>query len=135
MIPAGAAAALVTVTPIDDVLAEIDETVVATISASAAYTVGAPASATVTIQSDEVSALPAVTIAATDPTATEAGTTTGQYTLTRTGATTAALTVNYTVAGTATAGSDYTALPGSVVIPAGVADGNGDGDPDQRYGG
>ena len=27
--------------------------------------------------------------------------------------------MNYTVAGTATAGSDYTALAGSVVIPAG----------------
>ena len=62
-----------------------------------------------------------MTIAATDATATEAGTTTGQYTVTRTGATTAALTVNYTVAGTATAGSDYVALAGSVQIPAGAA--------------
>ena len=54
-----------------------------------------------------------------DATATEAGPTTGQFTVTRTGATTAALTVNYAVAGTATAGSDYTALAGSVTIPAG----------------
>ena len=68
-----------------------------------------------------MSALPTVTIAATDATATEAGTTTGQYTLTRTGATTAALTVSYTVGGTATAGSDYVALSGSVQIPAGAA--------------
>jgi hypothetical protein len=36
-----------------------------------------------------------------------------------TGDTTAALTVNYTVSGTATAGADYTALSGSVSIPAG----------------
>ena len=73
-----------------------------------------------TIQSDDV-VLPTVTIAATDPTATEAGPTTGQFTLTRTGVTTAALTVNYTVAGTATAGSDYAALTGTVVLPAGSA--------------
>jgi hypothetical protein len=118
-IPAGAATATVTVTPIDDAAVETDETVVVTLSANAAYAVGAAASATVTIQSDD--ALPTVTIAATDPIATEAGPTTGQYTLTRTGATTAALTVTYTVAGTAAAGSDYTALPGSVQIPAGAA--------------
>ena len=62
-----------------------------------------------------------VTIVASDPTATEAGATTGAFTVTRTGATTAALTVNYTVAGTATAGSDYVTLSGSVTIPAGSA--------------
>ena len=93
----------------------------ATLSASAGYNVGPAASATVTIQSDDVAVLPTVTIAATDATATEAGATTGRFTLTRTGATTAALTVNYTVAGTATAGSDYVALAGSMQIPAGAA--------------
>ena len=118
VIPAGSATATIAVSPVNDTAIEVDETVVATISASAAYTVGAPASATVTIQSDDV-ALPTVTIAATDPTATEAGTTTGLFTVTRTGATAAALTVAYAVGGTATAGSDYAALSGSVVIPAG----------------
>jgi hypothetical protein len=120
-IPAGAASATITVTPIDDLLVESDETVIVTLAANAAYTVGAAASATVTIQSDDVAALPVVTIAATDAIATEAGLTTGQYTVTRTGATTAALTVGYTVGGTATAGSDYLALAGSVQIPAGAA--------------
>jgi hypothetical protein len=118
-IPVGAASATITVTPIDDLLVEPDETVIATLGANAAYTVGAASSATVTIQSNDV-ALPTVTIAATDAIATEAGLTTGQYTVTRTGATTAALTVNYTVGGTATAGSDYVTLPGSVQIPAGA---------------
>ena len=66
-IPAGAATATVTVTPINDTAVEPDETVVVTLSASAAYTVGAAASATVTIQSDDVVVVPpTVTIAATD---------------------------------------------------------------------
>ncbi len=58
-------------------------------------------------------------ISATDDSAAEAGLTTGTFTVSRFGgATTSPLTVNYSVGGTATAGSDYTALPGSVTIPA-----------------
>ena len=64
--------------------------------------------------------VPTVTIAATDPTATEAGVTTGTFAISRVGGTAAALTVNYTVSGSATSGSDYTALTGSVTIPAGA---------------
>ena len=67
------------------------------------------------------SGLPTVTVAATDPTATEAGVTTGTVVVSRTGSTAAALTVNYTVSGAATPGSDYTALTGSVTIPAAAA--------------
>lgn len=66
-----------------------------------------------------VEALPTVTVAATTPTATEAGLVPGAFTVSRSGSTTAALTVAYSVAGTATAGSDYTALAGSVIIPVG----------------
>ncbi len=65
------------------------------------------------------STLPEVTIVATDNTATEQGPTTGTFTVSRTGSTAADLTVFYSVGGTATAGSDYVALPGSVVIPVG----------------
>ena len=68
------------------------------------------------LRSDEVPP-PTVTIAATDATATEAGLTTGTFTVSRTGSTTAALTVHYSVSGTATAGSDYTALSGSCHHP------------------
>src|SRR4030042_5320431 len=60
-----------------------------------------------------------VTINATDNTATEAGTTTGTFTVRRTGSTSGALTVYYAVSGTATSGSDYNSLSGSVTIPAG----------------
>ena len=132
-IPAGAATATVTVTPIDDLLVETDETVVATLGANAAYTVGAAASATVTIQSDDV--LPTVTIAATDPTATEAGPTTGQYTLTRTGATTAALTVSYTVGGDGDGGERLHGPVGERADSGGCGDGDGDRDADRRHGG
>ena len=52
-IPTGAASATVTVTPIDDTLFEGPETVVLTVSLSSAYRPGAPASAVVTILSDE----------------------------------------------------------------------------------
>ena len=65
--------------------------------------------------------LPIVSIAASDRTASEPGTNTGAFTITRTGDMTAALTVSYTVSGTATTGTDYSALFGSVVIPAAAA--------------
>ncbi len=69
-------------------------------------------------QVDPPSVLPVVTVAASGGTATEAGLTTGSFTVTRNAATSAALTVYYSVGGTATAGSDYVTLAGSVVIPA-----------------
>jgi glucose/arabinose dehydrogenase len=114
-IAAGAVSAPIVITPTDDLLMERNETVVLTLDASAAYRVGTPKTARLTIVSNE-----AVTIAATDATATETDATTGRFTVSRTGSTTAPLTVFYTVGGTATAGSDYVSLPGSVTIPAGA---------------
>ena len=58
----------------------------------------------------------------TDPTATEAGLTSGAIRFTRSGDTSVALTVTYTVGGTATAGADYAALSGTVTIPEGAVD-------------
>ena len=43
----------------------------------------------------------------------------GEFAVTRTGSTSAPLTVGYTVGGTASATYDFTALPGSITIPAG----------------
>ncbi|MBD2464131.1 ExeM/NucH family extracellular endonuclease [Oscillatoria sp. FACHB-1407] len=69
------------------------------------------------------SALPTVSIAATDNAAAEAGTDPGTFRITRTGDTTNALTVDYTVAtgtGQATNGTDYTPnLTGTATIAAG----------------
>ena len=71
--------------------------------------------ATVTVN---VTALPVVTIVATDANAAEEALNTGTFTVSRTGATTAALTVSYAIAGSATNTTDYQTLSGSVVIPA-----------------
>ena len=65
--------------------------------------------------------LSAFGIKATTPTATEAGTVPGVFTVTRKGNTTDELTVTYTVAGAAIAGSDYEPLTGTLTIPAGAA--------------
>src|SRR5262249_50279633 len=74
-IPAGAASAAVTVTPIDDSDSEGDESAILTLSADAAYTVGSPNSATVIIADDDPAQtpLPTITVAATDPNASEIG--------------------------------------------------------------
>lgn len=63
--------------------------------------------------------LPRLTIAASDPTATEAGPTPGSFTVSRTGGTETALTANYTISGTASNGGDYVSLPTTVIIPSG----------------
>jgi len=82
---------------------------------------GIPFTLQAVVQSDSVvMTRPAVSIAATDPTATEAGRTPGAFTVTRAGSTASPLAVTYTVGGTATNGTDYTSLSGSVTIPAGA---------------
>ncbi len=60
-IPAGSASTALTVTPIDDTIAEGNETVVATIAAGA-YLIGAPSTATVVISDDDINNAPVVTI-------------------------------------------------------------------------
>ncbi|HMP84894.1 MAG TPA: hypothetical protein PKA41_19555, partial [Verrucomicrobiota bacterium] len=50
----------------------------------------------------------------------KAGASLGEWWVARSGSTNAALTVNYTVSGDAIAGCNYTTLPGSITIPAGV---------------
>lgn len=52
-VPAGATSATITVTPIDDALAEPGETAISALSTNSAYTIGASGSATVTIISNE----------------------------------------------------------------------------------
>jgi hypothetical protein len=114
----GSATGTITVTPVNDSGVEADETVIATLSANSAYVIGSPSSATVTITSDD---LPVVTITASDATATEAGETTGQFTVSRTGPTTSSLSVYFTVSGTATSGEDYLSIGTSVTIGVGSA--------------
>ncbi|MGW9685310.1 beta strand repeat-containing protein, partial [Flagellimonas sp. 2504JD1-5] len=80
-IPDTQQSATITLTPIDDSDVELDETVTVTLATGTGYTVGAPNSADVTITSDDVAPDPVATITATDGTATELGTTTGEYTV------------------------------------------------------
>ncbi|WP_317132193.1 Calx-beta domain-containing protein, partial [Flagellimonas hymeniacidonis] len=92
--------ATILLTPIDDTDVEPDETVTVTLDAGTGYTVGAPNSADVTITSDDVApADPVATISATDATATELGTTTGEYTVSLDVANSSGgvITVDYTV--------------------------------------
>jgi subtilase family serine protease len=72
-------------------------------------------------ESSSPSNLPAVSVVASTPTAKEAGSVSGAFTVSRTGDTSVALTVRYTVGGTATAGVDYSALAGEVTIGVGEA--------------
>jgi hypothetical protein len=118
-IPAGSASATVTVSPVDDALLEPAETVILTATTGAGYTVGTPASGTVTITDNDT---PVVTVAATDANAAEAGANPGTFTVSRTGSTAAALQVSFSVGGSATSGSDYTLNKTSpITIPAGSA--------------
>jgi len=63
-----------------------------------------------------------VSIAATTPTAREAGPVQGAFTVSRTGDHDDELAVSYSVQGTATAWADYLPLTGTVTIPAGALD-------------
>jgi len=119
-IPAGSSTATLTVSPVDDSSVEGNETIVLTLSADAAYTVGSPSSATVTIaDNDQSSTQPTVTVAASDSSASESAGNPGTFTFSRTGSTAASLTVRYSIGGTAANGPDYDALSGSLSIPAG----------------
>ena len=118
-IPTTQTTATILVTPISDNVIEGDETVTITLAPPAAgsgYIVGALSSATARIIDK-----PTVQIVATDAIAREADPTdTARLTVSRDASQTANdWTVSYTVSGTATPGSDYTALPGTVLIPAG----------------
>jgi putative intracellular protease/amidase len=117
----GQATTTVAIYPYDDRIVEAIETVTVSLSDGDAYDLGTARTATVNISSDEVAtALPTVTIFATDASAAEAGRDPALFTVTRPGGSTgAALNVRYTVTGTATSGSDFTALSGAVTIPAG----------------
>lgn len=118
VIPAGVARVSIAVTPLEDAIAELDETVIAIVTGGAGYTVGAPHAAAVTIKDNET---PQVVVVATDPTAAEPGTDTGTFTFVRLGNKAAALTVRFAMSGTARRTFDYYSLGSSVIIPAGAS--------------
>jgi hypothetical protein len=108
----------VLVTPTPDLLAEGPETVILMLtSVPAPYELGSPVAATVDLID---AANPLVSVAAVDPSATEAGDP-GVFRFTRTGDTTLALAVTVVYSGSATNGFDYAPLGTTVTIPAGFA--------------
>ena len=117
IIPAGQTTATVTITPKQDALNETDnETVILTLTPALTYAVdSANKTATVNVVDDE----PTVSITATDDTATEAGLTTGQFTVTLSNAVTQDVKVLFTIGGTAGNNVDYTTIANFVTIPAG----------------
>lgn len=114
-IPAGESSVVVPLRVLDDVELEGNETVTVTLLASAAYTLGSPANASITILDDDP---PTVTVVATDGIATEAGPSGATVVFNRIGSPAANLVVNYTLGGTAGT-NDINALSGSITIPAG----------------
>jgi kumamolisin len=67
-----------------------------------------------------LTALPVVTIAATQPNAAVYGPVNGTFTVTRTGSTFPTLGATESAGGTAVSGADYTAIPGTVTIAPGT---------------
>ena len=117
-IPDGQQFGTVTIIPVDDNIAEGTETVQLTITAGG-YIIGVPSSASLNIFDND--ALVA-TITASDPTATEAGPTSGAFTvdLGSINGSWAGITVNYNIGGSATNTADYGTIGTSVVITDGA---------------
>ena len=101
--------------PFNDGLVEGNETVDLTLSPSAGYVIGAPASASIAI----VDNVQAITVAATDAAASEAGPNSGTFTITRTGDSSAQVIVNFSLTGSASVGADFGAVNLVAGIPAG----------------
>ncbi len=77
-------------------MAETDEAVVVTVAAGIGYAIGAPNTATVTIEDNET---PMIAVTATDAAVSEPGTDTGVFTFRRLGNKNTALTVNFKASG------------------------------------
>ncbi|HMP83803.1 MAG TPA: Calx-beta domain-containing protein, partial [Verrucomicrobiota bacterium] len=115
-IPPGVTSADVAISPLDDLLVEGDETVTLVLATNAAYNIGTPSAATLTLRDNE---LVTVTVTAPDDEASEPGSDFGQFTITRTGVAGSDLVVPLAINGTATPGADFVPLPNPVIIPAG----------------
>lgn len=114
-IPAGASSAPVLVSPYDDGDTESSETVVVTLATvTNTYSPGPNFKGTVTIFDNEN--LPLINVRS-GVIGTEGGAN-ATVIFRATGSGNGNVTVNYTVSGTATSGTDFTALPGSISIPA-----------------
>ncbi|MBW3662383.1 MAG: cell wall-binding repeat-containing protein [Actinobacteria bacterium] len=109
---------VLSVVPLADDEVEEPETVTITLLNRLKYSLGRQSRATIQI----LDADPGVTVTASDPTASEVGDDTGEFTFARGGVLDAPLEIFFRVGGTASAGLDYEALPTTVIIPAGESE-------------
>ena len=122
-IPAGSSHSMIVVTPIDDLDVEPTETVLLSLVADTAYVIGGASQAEAALADNDVF-LPTITLIVDDRDASE--TAPGDaadlaiVTVVRSGDISAELIVSYELGGTAQNGVDYSLLPGTVTIPAGV---------------
>lgn len=121
VIPNGSSSVTLTIDPIADGTIEANETAIVTVASGAGYAVGAPAAATGTINNDDV---PAVSVAVSPASVSEDGATNLVYTFTLSQPALSSISINWAFgAGSATGGTDFTATPGPLVIPAGATSG------------
>jgi hypothetical protein len=124
VIPAGQSEVIVTVTPIDDAVAELTETVILNLGVSPDYNLGTPANATGTISDNEAPVVLRITPSDTNaferfPSDTLA------FTITRLGNTNTSQFVLFGFAGSATLDTDYTPrVLEAFLIPEGVVSTN-----------
>ncbi len=116
IIPAGSSNVVITITPVDDAVAEASETVILNLLPSADAVPGLPSGATAVIVDNETPTISISTVSTTlyerEPEKHRA------FLVTRLGSTNTDVTVNMTQSGTATNGVNYTIDP--VTIPAGA---------------
>ncbi|RYD80857.1 MAG: DUF11 domain-containing protein, partial [Verrucomicrobiaceae bacterium] len=118
-IPAGQTSVDIDVAVTDDATVEQSETVLVTLSSLGAHdseiTLGEAVSATAEIADNDTANVTITKISD----GTEGVVAPGKFRVTQSAVSSTDTVVNYTIGGTATAGSDYTALTGTVTIPAG----------------
>ena len=104
--------------PLQDSSNEGSETVTLTLAANAAYNIGTPNSASVSLKDDDRSR---VTLTASDRDASENNGNPGQFTVTRSPPHSSTLSVILTLSGTASNGSDYSSVASPLIFAIGEA--------------
>lgn len=126
IIPAGDNSVNVSVDVLNDNIIEPTETVIARLAGgnSTSLTFTGTGSATVNITDDESTVPANLELTVTKGSDATEGSVNGSFVISLPGTVRSSqdITVNYTISGTATAGTDYTALSGTAVIPAGSPD-------------
>ena len=113
-VPAGETTATVPVTIPDDGVDDAGETVVLTLAAGEGYRIGSRNTHRLNIDLPPVLYFPTLSSAVSE------GAGTKNVTVNLSAGSASPVTVNYTVSGTATPGADYTALSGTLTVPAGA---------------